>query len=386
MTLDDQHGELAAAWQSLFECMDRLPTSLSWDSVEYMDIRDMADRVRGAALHLDSAVSLARDFRYDSAFALTRTALEHCVIDWLVFLGRTFVQRISGVSDETWTQWQADRAAGADWTTSIRDWTRTKKGDVRIVREGLSAEPDDQGKRRQISIYYFLLDQYQPTLGPPSAQHDDGLIGRDELRRLASENEAVWRVYLTWGSLLTHLKENNLVDDDDAGRLATHYRFLSGYAHPVSDQRRATYGRDALMGWPQYDHSTSELVLLYALTIGVLELRNFLRSLDNHDDVRIAEHANTKTILETSTIAASHLWFLGTNPHAYDVWKARNELAFRAMRVGALKELPPEPAPEDVPYPAEPLTRLVAMHGHAREMMTGLTYISPWPRADAQFR
>jgi hypothetical protein len=85
----------------------------------------------------------------------------------------------------------AARATGADWTTTIRDWTRTKKGDVRIVREGLFLEPDEHGNRSQISIYYFLLGQYRPTLGPPSAQAEEWAISREELRRMASENEAL---------------------------------------------------------------------------------------------------------------------------------------------------------------------------------------------------
>ena len=54
------------------------------------------------------------------------------------------------------------------------------------------SEPDEQSERQQISIYYFVLDQYQPAVGPPSQQTDDGLIGKDELRQLADENRALW--------------------------------------------------------------------------------------------------------------------------------------------------------------------------------------------------
>lgn len=39
---------------------------------------------------------------------------------------------------------------------------------------------------------------------------------------MAGENEALWRVYLTWSALLTNLQANNLIDDVDAGRLAAH--------------------------------------------------------------------------------------------------------------------------------------------------------------------
>ena len=89
---------------------------------------------------------------------------------------------------------------------------------------------------------------------------------------------------------------------------------------------------------------------------------------------------------EGAESAASHFWFLGARPHPYDKWKARNEVAFRAMRDGVKDEVRPEPTPEEVPYPSDPLRRLVALHASSQEVMTGLVYASPWPSHDARFR
>jgi len=386
VTADDAHADLVAAWVALHDLMDRIPALLQWDEVQYMDVTDMADRVRGLASHLNGAVELSAGLRYDSALALMRTGLEQCVLDWLVFQGRTLVQNFSSVDEQKWQEWHDARASGADWTSTIRDWKRTKKGDVRIVREGLFAESDENGSTRQISIYYFLLEQYRPTVGPPSVQTEDWSISTEELRRMARENQALWHVYLTWSSMLTNLQENRLVDDVDAGRLSAHYRFLSGFAHPVADHRRDTYGRDALMGWPKYDHYSSELVLLYAITLGVREVRNFIRSLQERPGPSVASPDEVAQVLVGAESAASYFWFLGARPHPYDKWKARNEVAFRAMRDGVKGELPPEPTPEEVPYPSDPLRRLVALHASSQEMMTGLVYASPWPRHDARFR
>jgi hypothetical protein len=86
-----------------------------------MDVTDMADRVRELSLPLDSPVQLARELRYAPALALLRTSLEQCVVDWLVFLGRTMVQRFTGVDDAKWDERQPARAAGAEWTKTIRD-------------------------------------------------------------------------------------------------------------------------------------------------------------------------------------------------------------------------------------------------------------------------
>ena len=386
VSAEDQHTELVAAWEPLRDLMDQLPGRIQWDGVQHMDVTDMADRVRGMASHLSGAVDLSSALRYDSALSLIRTGLEQVLVDWLVFRGRTFVQRFRGVDEERWADWQAAKDAGEEWTKDIRSWSRTRKGDVRIVREGLKSESDDGRPGRQISIYYFLLEQYRPSLGPPSAQAGDWSITADELRRMARENQDLWHVYLTWSSLLTNLRENELLDDVDAGRLAAHYRFLSGYAHPVVDHRRELYGSQALLGWPKYDHYSSELVLLYAITLGALELRNFMCTLDQPPAPTLVNAVEVEQVLRAAGSATSYFWFLGANPHAYDTWKARNEVAFGLIKDGPKGELPPEPKPDEVPYPADPLRRLVALHGSAQEMMTGLAYVSPWPRRDARWR
>lgn len=388
MTADDHHSDLVTAWLGLHGIMDSLSQRLKWGDVQYLEITDMADRVRGLAVHLDSAVELACRFRYESALALLRSGLEQCVLDWLVFQGRTLVEHYVGVDDAKWREWQSARACEVDWTKTIKDWTRTRKGEVRIVREGLHSKPDEAGNTRQISIYYFLLQEYQPTLGPPSIQTEEWSISTDELRRMARENQALWHVYLTWSALLTNLQENRLVDEIDAGRLAAHYRFLSGFAHPVVDHRRETYGRDAFMGWPKYDHYSSELVLLYAITFGLLELKNFIVSLETRPSPKLANAGDVKQMMTAAESAISYFWFLGSRPHAYDLWRARNEIAFQAIRdrVTGDKLPPAEPTPADIPYPSDPLRRLVALHGSVQEMMTGLCYVSPWPRDDARFR
>jgi hypothetical protein len=176
------------------------------------------------------------------------------------------------------------------------------------------SEPDEHGNRRHVSIYYFLLEHYRPTLGPPSVQGEDWTISRDQLRRMAGENEALWRVYLTWSALLTNLQANELIDDVDAGRLAAHCRFLSGFAHPVTDQRRNVYGNDALLGWPKYDHYSSELVLLYAIRLGSVELWHFIRAIEQRTGAHLADPDEVIKMLEAAETATSYFWFLGAHP------------------------------------------------------------------------
>ncbi len=220
-------------------------------------------------------MSLCDQHLYGPAFAALRSGLEHAVLDWLVFLGHTYVQRFSAIADDTWAEWQADRAVGAAWTAGITSWTRTKKGDVTIRRDGLYTEADEHGHRDQLSIYYFLLQEYDGLLGKPADQEHDGFLTLEELRARADENEARWLLYLRWSALVENLLENDLVDEEDCGRLAAHYRFLSTFAHPVSDAAQRLYARPLDGAAPHYDHYSSELILLYVVALGALELENY---------------------------------------------------------------------------------------------------------------
>lgn len=223
-------------------------------------------------------------------------------------------------------------------------------------------------------------------MGPKSTQPQEALIDTAHLRRMADENEALWRVYLTWSSLLTNLQENVLVDETDAGRLAAHYRFLSGYAHPVADQISNTYGRSAFANWPVFDRYSGELVLLYAITLGILELEHFTASLALQGLESLVDKGEIQRTLQEARAVTSYFWFLGTNPHSYDLWKADDQAAFSALKEGAAPPRPGGLSPDEVPYPRDPLQRLVAMHGHAHELLTGFTYTSPWPCGHARAR
>ena len=141
MTSTDGHDELEAAWERARSVLLEMPASLQFADTHYMDVSDKAERSKSLGLHLDGAVTTMRSQLYEPAFAVLRSALEHLVVDWLVFQGTSYVRRIPRVAPETWAQWQEARARGEDWTKQIRDWNRTKQGDVRIVFEGLTPNP-----------------------------------------------------------------------------------------------------------------------------------------------------------------------------------------------------------------------------------------------------
>lgn len=393
MTAEDQHLELSTVWPPLRDGLAELPDRLEWpDDTMHQEIVDKAERARALGSHLEGALELSRTHRYSSALALMRTCLEQLLVDWLLFQGRTFVQRVRDVSDETWLEWERERADGADWTGDIVSWKRSKdrtnkRSNVRIVRSGLRASDPEAGGSGTLSIYYFLLDQYQPTLRKSDDLADDGLVDLDQLRRLARENAAVWQVYLTWSALLENLSENGLVDEPDRGRLGVHYAFLSGFAHPVANHRQLAAGAGAGRLAASFDHYASELILLYAIRLAELEIANFLRPLADRPEVAIPNREALESATAEARAATRYFWFLGYDPHPYDIWKSSNAQVFRTLRTGG------RPVAEETPknieqasYARDPLMRLIKMHSSAREMMTGLTYSSPWHRPDATYR
>ncbi|GAA4718139.1 hypothetical protein [Nocardioides conyzicola] len=383
MTGDDDHRLLRAAWTRLHTRLRDLRVNLEFGDTYLMEFADKADRAANLALHLEGAVKLVDQHLYAPALAVTRTSIEHVVLDALLFRGRTWVQNVRGISTGTWEQWQADREAGAEWTAYIVKWTRTKRGDVRICREGIYTNPDDQGNRERLSIYYFLLEEYDGSIGRPvggasdTARDDEVGFGRQELRALARENEARWRTYLTWSALLDNLAVNDLAEEADVGRLGVHYRFLSAYAHPVSHTHRRLYGDSRDGSTPHYDHYASELVLLYVVTLAMLELVNFAAGLASRTDVTLGETDSLNDDLDFARRATDHFWFIGTNPHPWDFNQARNQAAFRLLRDGQREDVA-TPDPADVPFPRDPLRRLVDMHASSSEVLTGYVYQSPW--------
>ncbi|MEU3848019.1 hypothetical protein AB0E44_13660 [Micrococcus terreus] len=353
------------------------------DDTFHVEFGDKANRAASLARHLDSAVQLSDKHLYGPAFTVLRSGLEHAVFDWLVFLGDTYVIRMHAISDETWADWQRDRETGADWAANVHSWTRTKKGDVIIRWHGILSAPDERGKQEKLSIYYFLIDEYDGLLGRPAEQDDDdGFLTRDELRRRAQENEARWNVYLRWSALLSNLVENNLADEDDAGRLSVHYRFLSTFAHPVTNADVRLYGRGLDDAAPRFDHYSSELVLLYAIAIAALELRTYSQGVKERLGVEVADDEHTLEDLRNADQVAGYFWFLGNNPHSRDVHDEANRRSFRRLREGGTE---PVVIPElsEVPFPRDPLTRLARQHISSYGRVAGTAYTSPWPRNDA---
>lgn len=381
-----EHAGLLASASALADDLMRLETSLVRGDVQHIIHTDFASRARSLALTLRATQDLVAQDLYAPALALCRVALEHHVIDALIMLGSTYVQRFKSVSEERFEEWEAERAAGHPDFEGIVSLARNKKGDVRVVRKGLRSDSGDQ----VLAIHYFLMQQYSPFMGTPGqhAAADDGFLSEDERRINAQENRAKYEVYLRWSSLVESLRVNGLASETALSRLEVHYRFLSAFVHPATDLSNLVYGRNT-QDWPRYDHYSSELVLLYANVIAVRELRIFQQMAARPPTVKLAGCDVVEERCELSERRTSHFWFIDQRPTPYDFAVAANTRTFRMRSDKDWTTPPVQPsdlAEDELPYYQNALKRLVGLHGSFNELTTGVGYLAPWHRDDAHLR
>jgi hypothetical protein len=108
----EHHGLLVIANRLVDELCGLRGRLQHTNDIEYAQHGDCADRARNLAEYLRAAVLLASTDAYAPAFALVRTALEHMLVDHLVFSGQRYVRMIVGVDNATWTEWQRQRTTG----------------------------------------------------------------------------------------------------------------------------------------------------------------------------------------------------------------------------------------------------------------------------------
>lgn len=398
MGLIDDHGALVDAAQTVVGELRRFDTHMKAGDVDHMHHSDFAVRARHLSLHLHAIHTLIEDEVYPSAFALLRTALEHHLVDQLVFLGRRYVQVLEGVTDEQWNQLIADYESSAPSARTICEPpTRSQKGRVIVVREGLNVSGDNpETSDYMISPVYFALQQYQPFTGRPSDQEflDDGLLDVDTRVEQAHQQKAIWEQHLTWSSITESLERNGFYTAEQVRQLQVHYRFLSAFVHATDAAYELAYCRGLLGGDPPgYDHYSSELALLYINAIAARELSALLEMTDRPPAVDVAAREKLGAVADRARQVSRHLWFPGDGPHDYDRAVEANRRVWRDYRdskdlsEAQKRAVPPEAlAPEDVSYYDNPHQRIVQMHQSWAEATTGFTYRSPWERSDARFR
>ncbi len=316
--------------------------------------------------------------------------MEHHLTDRLLFVGNRYTQQYTDVKKWDYERLQRDRAQGRPGTEEIVRVTYVS-GTMSVVRSGPHVR-DASGTRRAqtLSIYYVLLDRFDPFVGTPGEQQHlaRGFSKVEDRIRHAEEQRGIYMRQLRWPGIKANLRENRLCSEETLRRFEVHYRFLSAFVHPLPAGYDLVYGRNRPTGAPRYDHYSSELALLYVNKLAAAELKFLKRMTARTPRVRLDDWATVDANVQAADEAAAHLWFPGVDqPHAFDRVAEANS---RGMRRGRLVPWDRRPAPDDlrpesVQYYRNPLQRLISMHSSFQEL-TGFAYESPWQRDDARFR
>ena len=124
---------------------------------------------------------------------------------------------------------------------------------------------------------------------------------------------------------------NELADAREVLQLDVHHRFLSAFVHPFSEAVTESVYHPIYRGdWPIEDHYAEELVLLYACTFAIDELRDLERMTRREPTAVFTRWDEVRTELEIAEAQIAHFWAPGRAPYAFDRIHEANQRVFDA--------------------------------------------------------
>jgi hypothetical protein len=389
MTATDDHGTLPAHAERMLQRLEGLERLSVHGETQHMQHVDHARRGRQLADHLRAVLILNDACRYPSALVVVRAALEHHLMDRLIFLANRSVETVTGVKRTDMPEWDAKLGTvQASGNSDIARWWWDNHG-LHIVRRGYHSTRSKKGRGQTISPYYFRVGDFDPfTSGKKhAARLARPFRNRADSEAWAAEALAEWYRYFTHEQVLLALRVNRLLPGIEAVQVDVHYGFLSGFAHPSSRGYQAVYGRDFPDRMGRFDHYSSELALLYVITIAAAELDIFARMTRRAPRLGLSRWADVEAEIRAARLASEHFWFLRGEPTMYDRMDTVHTPPGRSVPKWGRPRVDPATIKSGrVRYYSDPLDRLVKLHASYQEMSTGLSYRSPFERLDARNR
>jgi hypothetical protein len=375
-----EHEVLFGTSQSVVDDLAAMPEALSGSS--WTHHHEYASRAMDLAEHLQGAVELAGSGRYASSFSVLRTAFEQSFVDELLLLADRYRETIK-TGEAGFLELEDELERGeAGWTSSVAE-LKFENNAARLVRIGHPVTSSDGSVVERLSPYAPVVEDHNALLGPPDLQEElaGAFADVEQLKKWASQNRYAYNRFLRWPAIIDNLKLNGRVSDREALEVETHYRFLSAFSHATGTGYRLVHGRQSVLGNCPQEHLLGELVLLYAASIAVTELRSFAAYVDERPERDMRSRTTVERDVITAAQTTSYFWYprIG-EPAPYDFFEEANRRAFPQGR-GDRDEL--APGPEDIPaaevsYHSNPLERLERLHSGAREVTTGYSYAPLW--------
>jgi hypothetical protein len=386
MTATDDHGTLPAHAERMLLRLEGLASLSVHGRTMHEQHMEHARRTRQLADQLRAVLILNDAGRYASALVVVRAALEHHLMDRLIFLANRHVETYTGVKKADVPEWDAKlRAAQAGADSDIAKWWWDDSG-MHVVRHGLHTSGSKKGRGQTISPYYFRISDFDPFTGGKkhAAQLARPFWKRADREEWAAEAAAEWRQFFVHDKVLMALRVNRLLPGIEAVQVDVHYGFLSGYAHPSKRGYEAVYGRNFPDRMGSFDHYASELALLYVIALAAAELDIYARMARRPPRLGLRGWPDVEAEVHEARLASSYFWFFGGEPTMLDrIDTAHTPRGRSGPKWGRPRVDPAAINPERVRYYRDPLDRLVKLHASTQELSTGLVYQSPFERQDA---
>jgi hypothetical protein len=390
VTATDDHGTLPDHAKRMLDYLETIERRHVYGKSSNMIHMDHAGRARLLADHLRAVVALSDAGRYPSALVVVRAALEHHLMDRLLFLSRLYVESYGGIRKEDIEAENVRLAAlqAGPRPNIARWWRDDRTGEMNVVIRGIHSEKSTKGRGMIISPYYFRQDHFDPFTG---GKKNAGKLARPFWRRedtqgWANEAAAAWHRWFVHDRVMKGLRVNRLLPRSEI-HVDIHYGFLSGFAHPSKRGYESIYGHNHPSRMGTFDHYASELCLLYVITLAAAELDTYGRMTRRSPAIGLRGWDDVMVDVRLAQAASSYFWFLGDGPTMLDrIDTVHTPRARQKPKVGRPKIDPATLPAARVKYYADPLSRLVKLHHSSSEMTTGLHFQSPFERSDGRIR
>ena len=387
MTRADNHDSLPRHAEVMLRRLEAVSGQAGSGGTMHMQHVDYAQRAHQLAQHLRAALTLSDAHLYPSAMVVLRAALEHHLMDRLIFLATRHIVTYIKVKKADVPVWDARLAAAkASAQPDIATWFWDPSG-MNLVYRGLHSNRSKKGRGRTISAYYFQVENYDPFTGPK--KHAGRLAApfweRRHIKQWAEESASTWRNVFRHEAVMKALRVNRLLAGKHVA-VDVHYHFLSAFAHPSKRGYEAFHGRGFPDRLGSFDHYGSELALLYVISIAGAELEIFGRMARRKPLLPTPGWEEISQEVREAQAASSYFWFLSGEPQPIDrIETVHTPPGNTTPKWGKPRLDPTALRPVRVRYYSDPLDRLVKLHHTFGEMATGLVHQSPFERKDGRF-
>lgn len=342
--------------------------------VDYAHQFELGERVTDLSRRLQAMLLLLDHGAIETALTGLRAALEHTVFDRLLLLADR-VERTYTTSAET-----AEELVATPPRDALAVY-RHKRG-VTIVWQQHIEWSDSE--RTTFSPYYGHWKNFEPFR--PRTSEDEsvaaGFAGSSESRReWERRSRDIWDTSLTWRSLRTNLVLNGLNEYEEVRRLDVYYRYLSAFAHPLSQQAKDSLTRRTF-GRFDTQHLVQEFALCFVAFLTSWEMKTYLQFADRPPEFDVDNRSEIVVTIESLDSLSSAIWPVGGHPTEFDRRYEANQ-RFADIVNARIDDDPIARAADIVPDPAsltdaevrpywDPLKRLADIHNGFSELTTGM--------------